>query len=247
MKPIYINKRPLKFSELDMNQTLDYQTYKDKMNGLQEKLRFLVFEANTQKRPILIVFEGWDAAGKGGSIRRLTQDIDPRLYEVHNIAAPTAEEKAHNYLWRFWNRIPKRGHLGILDRSHYGRVLVERVEGFATQDEWSRAYSEICLFEEQLHAFGTIIIKFWLHISKEEQLVRFDARKNDPLKRWKLTEEDYRNREKWALYEKAAEEMFLRTDRPIAPWILIQANDKYFTRKTVLETTVNLLEKNLKK
>ncbi|MCW7489881.1 UDP-galactose-lipid carrier transferase [Leptospira meyeri] len=246
MKSNSIQNRILHLQQLDMKQVLSPDEYQVKMKILKTKIRELTFLSKAKDRPILFVFEGWDAAGKGGSIRRLTQEIDPRLFEVHNISAPNAEEIQHHYLWRFWNRIPQKGHVGIFDRSYYGRVLVERVEGFATESEWSRAYEEILLFEEQLVSFGTIVIKFWLHIDPEEQLLRFETRKNDPLKRWKLTDEDWRNRDKWPLYEEAANQMFQKTDAPKSPWFLVPANDKYFARTTILETTVARLQEELK-
>ncbi|TGL90705.1 UDP-galactose-lipid carrier transferase [Leptospira congkakensis] len=245
MKYYPLQSRILNLNQLDKNQVLPPDEYQAKMKVLKNKIRDLTFLAKAKGRSVLFVFEGWDAAGKGGAIRRLTQEIDPRLFEVHNISAPNSEEIQHHYLWRFWNRIPQRGHIGIFDRSHYGRVLVERVEGFASESEWSRAYEEILLFEEQLVSFGTIIVKFWLHIDSDEQLLRFESRKNDPLKRWKLTEEDWRNRDKWALYEEAANQMFAKTDAPKAPWILVPANDKYFARVMVLETVVRRLEEEL--
>lgn len=236
------NIHNLDLRKVDLNLTLELSVYKEKMKELKSRLRTLTFQAKGGSRPIILVFEGWDAAGKGGAIRRLTQEIDPRLFEVHNISAPNEEEKRHHYLWRFWNRIPVKGHIGIFDRSWYGRVLVERVEGFAKEEEWARAYEEIFLFEEQLVSFGAILIKFWLHISEDEQLKRFETRKYDPLKRWKLTEEDWRNREKWNLYVDAANQMFQKTDSPKAPWVLVSANDKYYARKKVLETIVSRLE-----
>ncbi|TGK84867.1 UDP-galactose-lipid carrier transferase [Leptospira bourretii] len=245
MKSNSLQNRILHLQQLDMKQNLSPDEYQTKMKVLKNRIRELTFLSKAKDRPILFVFEGWDAAGKGGAIRRLTQEIDPRLFEVHNISAPNAEEIQHHYLWRFWNRIPKKGHVGIFDRSYYGRVLVERVEGFATESEWSRAYEEILLFEEQLVSFGTIVIKFWLHIDSEEQLLRFETRKNDPLKRWKLTDEDWRNRDKWTLYEEAANQMFAKTDAPKAPWFLVPANDKYFARKMVLETVAYRLQEEL--
>lgn len=197
-----------KFQNINFSESLTNKEYKKIIDELQERARrysHLVI----RKRSIILVFEGWDAAGKGGAIRRLTSRIDPRLYTVISIAAPNEVERNHHYLWRFWTKLPGYGNIGIFDRSWYGRVLVERVEGFAKQEEWERSYGEIVNFEEDLTDAGTIIIKFWLHISSEEQLTRFNARKDDPLKRWKLTEEDWRNREKWPLYEEAAEETFL--------------------------------------
>lgn len=238
--------RILNLHELDMALSLPGDDYQVQMKEYKNKIRDLTFLAKAKNKPILLVFEGWDAAGKGGAIRRLTSEIDPRLFEVHNISAPNTDEIQHHYLWRFWNRIPKMGHIGIFDRSYYGRVLVERVEGFAKESEWSQAYEEIFLFEEQLQSFGTIILKFWLHISSDEQLKRFEDRKNDPLKRWKLTDEDWRNRDKWPLYEEAANEMFQKTDSPKAPWFLVPANDKYYARVMVLEAITKRLEDELK-
>ncbi|TGL99704.1 UDP-galactose-lipid carrier transferase [Leptospira jelokensis] len=246
MKQNLFLSKILNLKQLDLGLSIPSDEYQIQMKGLKNKIRDLTFLAKSKNKPVLIVFEGWDAAGKGGAIRRLTSEIDPRLFEVHHIAAPNEEEIKHHYLWRFWNRIPKIGHVGIFDRSYYGRVLVERVEGFASPPEWSRAYEEIFLFEEQLQSFGTIIIKFWLHISSDEQLKRFEERKNDPLRRWKLTDEDWRNRDKWQLYEDAANEMFQKTDSPKAPWLLVPANDKYYARVMVLEGVVNRLEEELK-
>lgn len=236
----------LKFSLLPMDRKMERGQYKAEIKRLQNEIRQLTYEAGTEGRPLILVFEGWDAAGKGGAIRRLTLEIDPRLYEVHSIAAPDPQERARHYLWRFWKRIPQKGHVGIFDRSWYGRVLVERVEGFAKETEWRRSYEEICLFEEQLTQFGAILCKFWLHVSSEEQLKRFESRGNDPLKRWKLTDEDWRNREKWDLYINAAEEMFQSTHSPYAPWVLIPANDKYFARYSVLDTCVKIWKHQLR-
>ncbi|MGJ4733295.1 UDP-galactose-lipid carrier transferase [Leptospira levettii] len=245
MKQNLTKSRILNLNQLDLSLALTRDEYQIQMKDLKNKIRELTFLAKTKDTPVLVVFEGWDAAGKGGAIRRLTSEIDPRLFEVHNISAPNQEEFQHHYLWRFWNRIPKIGQIGIFDRSYYGRVLVERVEGFANDSEWERAYEEIFLFEEQLQSFGTIIIKFWLHISSDEQLKRFEERKNDPLRRWKLTEEDWRNRDKWHLYEEAANEMFQKTDSPKAPWHLVPANDKYHARVMVLDVVKRRLEKEL--
>jgi polyphosphate kinase 2 (PPK2 family) len=207
----------------------------------------LGLELYRQQRPALLVFEGWDAAGKGGAIQRLTAELDPRGYIVHAIAAPAGEDKARHYLYRFWRRLPPRGQLAIFDRSWYGRVLVERVEGFARPDEWRRAYGEINEFERQLVDFGTIICKFWLHLSPEEQLRRFEARQNVPYKAWKLTDEDWRNREKWPQYEEAVDEMLLRTSTPAAPWTIVESEDKRYGRVKVLRTVVQRLESELGK
>ena len=185
--------------------------------------------------PLLVVFEGWDASGKGGSIKRLVQPLDPRHVRVAQFAAPTYDEKRHHFLGRFWPILPGRGGMTVLDRSWYGRVLVERIEGFATEDQWSRAYDEINDFERTLTAEGTIIVKFWMHTSPEEQLRRFESRSGDPLRRWKLTEEDWRNRDKRAAYEVAVDEMLARTDRPVAPWLVVPADDKPSARARVVE------------
>ncbi|MCB1156962.1 MAG: UDP-galactose-lipid carrier transferase, partial [Leptospiraceae bacterium] len=189
----------MKLSDVQ-HHALDYHDYKKKINELQKKARDLSYLAYERQRGAILVFEGWDAAGKGGAIRRLTTSIDPKLYHVKPIAAPNSVEKKHHYLWRFWVQLPSDGHICIFDRSWYGRVLVERVEGFAGEEEWRRSYNEIVNFEKDLLDSGRIVIKYWLHITSEEQLNRFNARQEDPLKRWKLTDEDWRNREKWSLY-----------------------------------------------
>jgi polyphosphate kinase 2 (PPK2 family) len=196
---------------------------------------------------VVLVFEGWDAAGKGGSIQRITEKLDPRSYIVHAITAPAGDDKAHHYLYRFWRRLSPRGVITIFDRSWYGRVLVERVEGFARPDEWQRAYAEINEFERQLIEFGTIICKFWLHLSPEEQLRRFEERREVPYKAWKLTDEDWRNRDKRPHYELVADEMLLRTSTPAAPWTIVEAEDKRFGRIKALQTVVRRLEDELGK
>ena len=177
---------------------------------------------------MLVLFEGWDASGKGGAIKRLVAPLDPRHVRVCQFAAPTPDEKRHHFLWRFWPKLPGWGGMTVFDRSWYGRVLVERVEGFASEEEWTRAYDEIRDFERSLAAEGTIIIKLWMHISSEEQLERFEKRRDDPLKSWKLTDEDWRNREKRPAYEKAVEQMLEETDRPEAPWTVIPAESKRY-------------------
>ncbi len=225
---------------------MDKNDYKKKIDKLQENARLLTYLANYKKRAIVLVFEGWDAAGKGGAIRRLTSTIDPRLYKVISVGAPNDVERKRHYLWRFWTRLPREGYMSIFDRSWYGRVLVERVEGFAKEEEWKRAYNEIVFFEEDLIDAEMIIIKYWLQITSEEQFQRFKQREEDPLKRWKLTEEDWRNRDKWNLYEDACEEMIQKTNKPKAPWIVIPANDKYTARVMVIEEFCKILEKELK-
>ncbi len=221
------------------------EDYDTELTRLQMQMRMLGLEVYKQQRPVVLVFEGWDAAGKGGAIQRLTAHIDPRGYVVHAIAAPSGEDREHHYLYRFWRRLPTRGTIGVFDRSWYGRVLVERVEGFATVPEWQRAYVEINEFERQLTNFGTIICKFWVHISPEEQLRRFESRQQVPHKAWKLTDEDWRNREKWPQYEAAADEMLTRTSTPAAPWTVVEGEDKLFARLKVLRTVVQRLESEL--
>jgi AMP-polyphosphate phosphotransferase len=192
--------------------------------------------------PICIVLEGWDAAGKGGCIRRLVEPIDPRHVRVTQISAPTYDEKRHHFLWRFWPKLPGWGGMTIFDRSWYGRVLVERVEGFATDEQWGRAYDEIVEFERTLCAEGMILVKFWLHISDDEQQRRFERRARDPLKRWKLTNEDERNRARRTDYEMAVEDMLERTDHPAASWVAVPAESKRYARVRVLEETCRALE-----
>jgi polyphosphate kinase 2 (PPK2 family) len=199
-----------------------------------------------QRVPVVIVYEGVDAGGKGGNIRRLVAEMDPRGYEVVPIGAPTPQELAHHYLWRFWKRLPKDGHFAIFDRSWYGRVLVERVEGFCEPEEWQRAYQEINEFEKTLRDHGTAIFKFWLHIDQDEQLNRFRRRQDRPDKRWKITEEDWRNREKWDQNLHAAADMIRRTNTEHAPWTIIESNDKRYARVKALRTVVLGLEKHLK-
>jgi AMP-polyphosphate phosphotransferase len=195
--------------------------------------------------PVCVVFEGWDASGKGGAIKRLVGPLDPRHVRVAQFGAPTYNEKRHHFLWRFWPVLPGWGGMAVLDRSWYGRVLVERVEGFATEEQWRRAYREIVDFERTLADEGMIIVKFWLHLSQEEQLKRFKARERDPLKAWKLTAEDWRNREKWRQYEAAVEEMVDRTDHAAAPWVLVEAEDKRWARVKVVESVVGAIEAGL--
>jgi polyphosphate kinase 2 (PPK2 family) len=192
--------------------------------------------------PLCVAFEGWDAGGKGGAIKRLLGPLDPRHARVRSYSAPTHDEKRHHFLWRFWDNLPGWGGMAVYDRSWYGRVLVERVEGFATQEQWGRAYDEINAFEETLVVEGMVLVKFFLHISSQEQLERFERRAKDPLKAWKLTDEDWRNRERRAAYEAAIEEMLERTDTPEAPWHLIEGDSKRFARVKVLETVIAALE-----
>ncbi len=219
--------------------------YKQAMDQAQKKLRKLQSILFRKQISLALCFEGWDAAGKGGSIRRLTSALDPRGFEVVPISAPTAEEKSHHHLWRFWKALPKNGHVTIFDRTWYGRVMVERVEGFCTQNEWNRAYEEINHFERDLAVHGMVIRKFWLQIDAEEQLRRFQDRQNDPQKQWKITEEDWRNRDKWPAYETAVNEMLERTHTPHAPWVVVEANNKRFARLKILHAVIEAMEQAL--
>ncbi|MFI5174613.1 MAG: polyphosphate kinase 2 family protein [Terriglobia bacterium] len=230
---------------IDLEQRLSHAHYNLQRDRLQNELHLWCYQAYKQKRPVVIVFEGWDAAGKGGTIKRLTERIDPRGYVVWPIGAPTGDDKTRHYLYRFWRRLPAAGEIAIFDRSWYGRVLVERVEGYCTEASWKRAYSEINQFERQLLDFGTIILKFWMHISREEQLRRFKEREHINYKSWKLTEEDWRNRGKWEDYEPAVEDMLLKTSTHRVPWTIIEANDKPFARIKVMKTTVDKFKQEL--
>ena len=229
-------------SALDMAQRVDAKQYKVGLERLQGRLNRLHRRAERRGISTILVFEGWDAAGKGGAIRRITAAIDARACQVIPIAAPTEEERAQHYLWRFWRHLARRGRMTIFDRSWYGRVLVERVEGFATEPEWRRAPAEINQFESQLAAHGIVVVKFWVHITKDEQLRRFRARMKSSYKRWKLTDEDWRNRKKWAEYEVAVNDMVEQTSTRQAPWTLVEANDKSFARLKVLKTVCDRLE-----
>jgi AMP-polyphosphate phosphotransferase len=232
-------------AKVDLTLKLSAEDYKQQLKQEQVILRQLQLKIHKHKIPVLAIFEGWDAAGKGGAIKRLTDTLDPRSYVVQPFAAPSDEEKAHHYLWRFWRKLPTAGTIGIFDRSWYGRVLVERVEGFATDAEWRRAYREINEFESQLVSAGYVLLKFWLHISPEEQLQRFKQRESDPFKEYKLTPEDFRNREKWPLYDVAVNQMVQRTHTHQAPWHLVAANDKYYARIKVIQTVIQAIEAKL--
>ena len=231
---------------LDLTKKLEPEEYEADVEKLQGKLNLLTRHKNFEKHSVVLVFEGSDAAGKGGSVRRITQAIDARVCRIIPIAAPTEEERAQPYLWRFWRHLPRRGKMIIFDRSWYGRVLVERVEGFCSEPDWMRAYSEINDFEQQLAQNGTILLKFWLAISKEEQLRRFEERQNTRFKRFKITEEDWRNREKWDLYEAAICDMLERTSTEISPWTLVESEDKLWGRIKILRTLCKRLEEELK-
>jgi polyphosphate kinase 2 (PPK2 family) len=230
---------------LDLTRKLDRSAYVRELTRRQIQLRELGYQVYLQKRPVVILFEGWDAAGKGGAIKRITEKLDPRGYVVYPISAPHGDDKTHHYLYRFWRRLPECGQIAVFDRSWYGRVMVERVEGFAPEEAWKRAYAEINSFERELKDFGMIVAKFWIHISREEQLKRFEERQASGYKSWKLTDEDWRNREKWDAYEDAVEEMLLKTSTRTAPWTLIEGNDKYWARTRVLAKLVDVLSKEL--
>lgn len=248
IKPeLKIDKIPSALDNTDLSKSLTKEEYAEMLPKYQKRIREIEHELYLKRIPLIIMYEGWDAAGKGGNIRRLAQNLDPRGYEVVPISAPNDVEKAHHYLWRFWNFIPKAGHITIFDRTWYGRVLVEKIEGFCTEQEWMRAYQEINEVEEHLTNFGTIIIKFWLHIDKKEQLKRFRARQSDSNKKWKISEEDYRNREKWNSYKKAVDEMIFRTSTTYAPWTVVESDSKYYARIKTLKTIIEAVEKNLEK
>lgn len=230
---------------IDLSLALDRKTYVAQLTRRQVQLRELGYQVYQQKRPVVVVFEGWDAAGKGGAIKRVTEMLDPRGYVVYPISAPRGEEKNHHYLYRFWQRLPERGQIALFDRSWYGRVMVERVEGFCQADEWKRAYREINSFERQLSDFGVAMVKFWIHISRDEQLKRFEQRKRIGYKAWKLTDEDWRNRKKWGVYEVAVRDMLLKTSTLTAPWTVVEGNDKWWARVKVLTTLVETLSRDL--
>jgi PPK2 family polyphosphate:nucleotide phosphotransferase len=236
------SKKLLKLDDLE-HKSIDESDYKHKLK--EHQLRFLKIQRqlSESKNSVIVVFEGPDAAGKGGAIKRLVERLDPRLVRVYSVIKPTAEEYQHHYMWRFWNKLPAYGQTAIFDRSWYGRVLVERVEGFATNAEWTRAYREITEFEKMLIDDNAIIIKFYLHISKDEQLARFKRREADPYKHWKISDEDWRNRKKWDQHNEAAQEMFEKTSTDASPWHIIPANYKWFARLKVVKTVVDRLEK----
>ena len=228
-----------------MAKRLSEKQYKEQVLRWQVRLREQEFQLYKRQVPVLCAFEGWDAAGKGGAIKRITEMLDPRGFTVSAFAAPKGDERTHHYLWRFWINLPRAGHLAIWDRSHYGRVLVERVEGFANEDEWQRAYREINEFEAQQASYGMVICKFWLHITQQEQLRRFKSRQTDPFRSYKLTEEDWRNRAKWGAYTQAVEDMLLHTSTSYAPWTVVEADNKYFARVKVVRTIVEAIDKTL--
>jgi polyphosphate kinase 2 (PPK2 family) len=239
--------------DLDLSLELSRQEEADRLEAAQRRLLQLrlVLGGLTGEQglgpPLCIVLEGWDASGKGGAIKRLVASLDPRHVRVKQFAAPTHDERRHHWLWRFWPALPGWGGMAVLDRSWYGRVLVERVEGFADQVAWQRAYEEIRDFEHMLVAEGMVLVKLWLHISDAEQLERFEARANDPLKAWKLTEEDWRNRDKRAEYLRAVEDMVVATGTGVAPWTLVEADSKRYARVKVIETVIAAAEDGMRR
>ena len=236
-------KKVPRLDELE-HKSIDESEYKHKLKEQQLRILKLQRQLGESKRSVIVVFEGPDAAGKGGAIKRLLERLDPRLVRVYSVIKPTAEEYQHHYMWRFWNKLPAYGQTAVLDRSWYGRVLVERVEGFASDNEWKRAYREINEFERMLADDNAIIIKFYLHISKDEQLVRFKRREADPYKHWKISDEDWRNRKKWDQHNEAAEDMFEKTSTEIAPWHIVAANYKWYARLKVVKIVADRLEKS---
>jgi polyphosphate kinase 2 (PPK2 family) len=241
-----------RLDEVDLSQKLSRKEQDKRLGAAQERLEALRLQLGgligdgRLGPPVLMMFEGWDASGKGGAIKRLLAKLDHRHVRVAAFAAPTSDEKRHHFLWRFFPKLPGWGGVAVFDRSWYGRVLVERVEGYASEEEWRRAYDEIAGLEQSLAAEGTILIKFWMHISDEEQLRRFERRARLPLKRWKLTEEDWRNREKRPAYEEAVEDMFAHTDHPDAPWTIVPGDSKRFARVFVAETVVAEIERGMR-
>ena len=229
----------------DLSKALTRSEYDRQRKIYQQRLWELEHEVYLRRLSVVMVYEGWDAAGKGGNIKRLVRRMDPRGYEVIPVAAPNDIELAHHYLWRFWEKMPKAGHFAIFDRSWYGRVLVERVEGFAKENEWKRAYQEINEMEEIMSNYGTLIFKFWVDVDQDEQLARFKDREKNPPKQWKITEEDWRNREKWPQYREAVDEMLYRTNTSYAPWTIVESNNKLYARIKAMKTVVKTLEKHL--
>lgn len=236
-----------RLSEVDLSPKMDEAKYKEELRSLQKRLFELHNWLYQTKTPMIIVYEGQDAAGKGGNIKRLTEGLDPRGYSVNPVAAPTIPEIQRQYLWRFWLTLPKDGHIAIYDRSWYGRVMVERIEGFCTEEQWKRAYDEMNHFERSLRNWGAIIIKFWLQIDKDEQFVRFTDRQNTPEKQWKITDEDWRNRDRWDQYEVCVDQMLRLTNTDYAPWYIIESNDKKYARIKTLKLAISAIEKEMGK
>ena len=232
-----------RLSEIDLSPVIEEKEYKKELDRLQARLGELHNTIYRKKIPVILCYEGWDAAGKGGNIRRVARPLDPRGFDVIPIASPEPHELNRQYLWRFWTRLPRSGHICIFDRTWYGRVMVERLEGFCKEDDWKRAFNEINEFERQLTDWGAVVLKFWIQIDQDTQLARFTDRQNTPEKQWKLTEEDWRNREKWPQYEEAINEMLQKTSTENAPWFIIESNDKKYARIKTLKIIIKALEK----
>lgn len=239
-------KERIKLDDLDQSSSLEQDDYKKQLKKYQLELLNMQLLLREQKKNVIIVMEGPDAAGKGGAIKRVVERLDPRLCRVYSVVKPTPEEYQHHYMWRFWNKLPPYGQIAIFDRSWYGRVLVERVEKFCSEAEWKRAYGEINEFERQLTDDGSIVIKFYLHITKDEQLDRFKRREADPYKHWKISDEDWRNRRHWSDHNAAAEDMFEKTSTPNAPWVVIPANYKWYARVKTVKSVAETLKASLK-
>ena len=240
----YKLKKTPKLKEIELKgKTLTEEEYDQRLDELQKELRQLHYKLYRKKIPVIIAYEGWDAAGKGGNIKRITGALDPRGFEVLPIASPEPHEKARHFLWRFWTRLPKTGHIAIFDRTWYGRVMVERIEGFCSENDWQRAYNEINEFEKELSDWGAVVIKFWVQIDKRTQLKRFKERQATPEKQWKITDEDWRNREKWNQYEGAIDEMIQKTSTEFAPWYILESVDKKYARIKALEIVIDRIKK----
>ena len=237
-----LREMPL-LKDVDLSPSIEDEAYRKELKKLQKRLGELHNTIYRKKIPVILCYEGWDAAGKGGNIRRIAKPLDPRGFDVMPIASPEPHELNRQYLWRFWTRLPRTGHICIFDRTWYGRVMVERLEGFCSENDWKRAFNEINEFERQLTDWGAVVIKFWIHIDQDTQLARFNDRQNTPEKAWKLTEEDWRNREKWPLYEDAVNEMLQKTSTKNAPWYIIESNDKKYARIRTLKIVIKALEK----
>ena len=235
-----------KLADVDLSPALTDEEYREQLKKLQDRLGKLHNVIYRKKIPVILCYEGWDAAGKGGNIRRIARPLDPRGFDVIPIASPKPHELARQYLWRFWTQLPRTGHFCIFDRTWYGRVMVERLEGFCSEADWKRAYNEINEFERQLTDWGAVVLKFWIHIDPDTQLARFNDRQSTPEKQWKLTEEDWRNREKWPQYEEAIDEMLQKTSTENAPWFIIESNDKKYARIRTLTIVIDALEKAIR-
>jgi len=247
--PVLQNIFPLdpipKLCDIPLDQKMSEEEYRKELEKCQKRLRELHYKLYRKKIPVIIAYEGWDAAGKGGNIKRIASALDPRGFEVLPIASPLPHEKARHFLWRFWTRLPKSGHIAIFDRTWYGRVMVERLEGFCSENDWQRAYNEMNEFEKELVDWGAIVIKFWVQIDKDTQLERFTLRQNTPEKQWKITDEDWRNREKWDQYEEAINEMLQKTNTHFANWHVLESNDKYYARIKALKIVIEEIEKRI--